>query len=157
MSDQNVNTIHKLQIDGVDYVISATYLKNGDSKFDFSDVKTINGEAIIAPGGGDIVTSPITFGEAKDSAVLKGGNNKATNANEVAIGRYNESNNGTQFSIGIGTSVADRKNAVEVKQNGDIYITGIGGFTGANSSSSQSVQEVINELVDIINQITIKV
>lgn len=47
--------------------------------------------------------------------------------------------------------------AVEVKQNGDIYITGIGGFTGANSNDAQSVQEVINELVDIISQITIKV
>lgn len=97
---------------------------------------------------------PFEKGDADNSAVLKGGNNKATNANEVALGKYNISNSDTQFSIGIGTSDTDAKNAVEAKQNGDVYITGIGGFTGANSSSSKSVQEVINELVDIINQIT---
>ena len=57
--------------------------------------------------------------------------------------------------IGCGTDDEQRCNAVEVKQNGDVYITGIGGFTGSNSSSSKSVQEVINELVNIINQITI--
>lgn len=42
----------------------------------------------------------------------------------------------------------------EVKQNGDVYIKGIGGFTGTNSDSSKSVQEVINELVNKLNEIT---
>ena len=87
----------------------------------------------------------------------------ANNKAEHASGIYNKSTSSTDvskathFSIGIGTSDTDRKNAIEVKQNGDVYITGIGGFTGANSDSAKSVQEVINELVDIINQITIKV
>ena len=84
------------------------------------------------------------------------------NESEHACGRYNKSTKSgdkaqaTQFSIGIGTSDADtdRKNAIEVKQNGDVYITGIGGFTGDNSSSSKSVQEVINELVNKLNEIT---
>lgn len=44
--------------------------------------------------------------------------------------------------------------AFEVKQNGDVYIKGIGGFTGTNSDSSKSVQEVINELVNKLNEIT---
>ncbi len=56
--------------------------------------------------------------------------------------------------IGCGTSDNDRKNAVEVKQDGIVYIKGIGGFTGANSESSKSVQEVINELVNKLNEIT---
>ena len=89
---------------------------------------------------------------------------KAKNPSEVAFGKYNISvTNGlddeselTLFTLGIGRNSNERKNAVEVKQNGDVYITGIGGFTGANSGSSKSVQEVINELVYIINQITIK-
>lgn len=89
--------------------------------------------------------SPFEKGFGENSAVLKGGNNQATNVNEVALGKYNISNSDTQFSIGIGASDTDRKNAVEVKQNGDVYITGIGGFTGANSDSSKSVQEVIND------------
>ena len=67
---------------------------------------------------------------------------------------YNKSNPGTCFSIGIGSNISNRKNAVEVKQNGDVYIVGIGGFTGANSDSSKSVQEVINELVNKLNEIT---
>lgn len=85
----------------------------------------------------------------------------ANNPYEHASGRFNKSETGvdsskkTRYSIGIGTSDTDRKNAFEVKQNGDVYITGIGGFTGANSDSSKSVQEVINELVNKLNEITI--
>lgn len=84
----------------------------------------------------------------------------ANNKAEHASGTYNKSttstdvSKATHFSIGIGTSATDRKNAVEAKQNGDVYITGIGGFTGANSDSSKSVQEVINELVNKLNEIT---
>lgn len=47
---------------------------------------------------------------------------------ETAFGRYNASNTGTEesdrtiFSIGIGTSDADRKNALEIRENGDVYM-----------------------------------
>ncbi len=84
----------------------------------------------------------------------------ANNRGEHACGRFNvskassDTSKATQFSIGIGTAKNDRKNAYEVKQNGDVYITGIGGFTGANSDSSKSVQEVITELVNKLNEIT---
>lgn len=98
--------------------------------------------------------SPFEKGDAKNSAVLKGGDNQTTNVNEAAFGRFNKSNENTRFSIGIGTSNTNRKNAFEVKQNGDVYITGIGGFTGANSDSSKSVQEIINELTNKLNEIT---
>lgn len=47
-----------------------------------------------------------------------------------------------------------RKNTIEVTKDGNVYITGIGGFTGTNSSSSKSVQEVINELTNKLNEIT---
>lgn len=93
----------------------------------------------------------------------EGSHTIAKNEAEHASGRFNKStqssdaSQATHFSIGIGTGSNNRKNAVEVMKNGDIYITGIGGFTGANSDSSKSVQEVINDLVDIINQITEKV
>lgn len=90
---------------------------------------------------------------------------------EGALGEYNiytpktsgnTTADATHFSIGIGTSESDRKNAVEVKQNGDVYITGIGGFDGVNYDNSKSVQDTINELTetvknlnDIIKQITL--
>lgn len=50
------------------------------------------------------------------------------NEDEVALGVYNASHTGdndslkTIFSVGIGTSDADRKNAFEVRRNGDIYM-----------------------------------
>lgn len=73
---------------------------------------------------------------------------------EHASGKYNVSNLDTQFSIGIGKSDTERKNAFEVKQNGDIYIEGIGGYDGTNLDTAKSVQEVINELVNKLNEIT---
>ena len=57
----------------------------------------------------------------------------ANNNAEHASGIYNKSttstdaSKATHFSIGIGTSDTDRKNAFEVKQNGDIYIEGVEG------------------------------
>lgn len=76
------------------------------------------------------------------------------NPQEVALGKFNKSikdenkSKVTQFSIGIGTSEDDRKNAVEVKQNGDAYIYGIGGYDGTNPNESEDVASVINGKVD---------
>ena len=95
-------------------------------------------------------TSPFGFGEAENSAVLKGGNNKVTNANEVALGEYNESNNDTRFSIGVGTSDTDRRNAIEVKENGDVYITGIGGYNDDNFNKAKTLKSVIDNKIDKI-------
>lgn len=92
-----------------------------------------------------IQDSPFEKDSAENSAILKGGNNKATNANEVAIGRYNESNNGTQFSIGIG-SANERKNAYEIMQDGEHYVYGIGGYDGTNPIESKDLATVINNL-----------
>lgn len=89
--------------------------------------------------------SPVKKGEGKNSAVVigdtqnangeysfaEGQNTIANNRSEHAMGEFNEShrlNNtfgssgNTLFSIGNGTSATNRKNALEVMQNGDIYI-----------------------------------
>lgn len=72
---------------------------------------------------------PVGKGAVKNSTVVKYGNNITTNSNEFACGRYNQSVessdtqlNGTLFSVGVGTSSEDRKNAIEVKKNGDVYL-----------------------------------
>ena len=74
------------------------------------------------------------------------------NASEHAEGSYNLSTKtsttygnagNTQHSIGIGTSSA-RKNAVEVMQNGDTYLYGVGSYNGTNYSSASTLQTVIN-------------
>lgn len=64
---------------------------------------------------------------------VEGEYNQVNNRAEHASGQYNKStksdvkSQATHFSIGIGTSNDDRKNAFEVKQNGDIYIEGVEG------------------------------
>ena len=64
---------------------------------------------------------------------------ETTNENEAAFGTYNKSNTGydnsekTIFSIGNGTSELDRKNAFEVRKNGDIYMTVGGEYICINS------------------------
>ena len=66
----------------------------------------------------------------------------ANNNHEHACGRYNKSDNisttsrQTRFSIGIGTSNTARKNAIEAKSNGDVYIYGVGGFDGQNDADA---------------------
>ncbi len=89
-------------------------------------------------------------GEANgDYSVAQGEGTEAKNTSEFAAGSYNTSNTSvntsgiTQFSIGIGTSDS-RKNAAEVMKNGDIYILGLGGYTGINPSSSSTLKQVID-------------
>ena len=55
-----------------------------------------------------------------------------TNEHEVAFGTYNISNEDTVLSVGIGTSDADRKNAIEIKQDGSIYMWVEGEFIKIN-------------------------
>jgi len=56
-----------------------------------------------------------------------GENNKASNRWEASFGRFNVSNTGnddadkTRFSVGIGTDENNRKNAFEVRANGDFW------------------------------------
>lgn len=74
----------------------------------------------------------------------------AFNDNEFACGKYNfsdytgDNSNKTFYSIGFGDNESNRKNIIEVKENGDIYIYGIGGYLGNNSQNSKTLQEMIN-------------
>ena len=73
------------------------------------------------------------------------------NQGEHASCMYNKSNNQdanaqTIFSIGIGTSNTDRKNAIEVLRNGSVYIKGIGGYDGTNPFNSSSLQDFLSSL-----------
>ena len=53
---------------------------------------------------------------------------KTSNEHEVGFGTYNITNTGfddsekTVFTVGVGTSDVDRKNAIEIRKNGDIYM-----------------------------------
>ena len=65
---------------------------------------------------------------------------QATNQNEIALGSYNVSNKDTILSVGIGVSDDIRKNAIEIKKDGMIYI-----ITDINTNSVESLQNIINK------------
>lgn len=69
------------------------------------------------------------------------------NIGENANGTFNVSNTGSEdskktiHSIGIGTKDSDRSNALEIMQNGDIYLYGVGGYEGDNTSENEQRTE----------------
>lgn len=71
-----------------------------------------------------------------------------TDEHEVAFGEYNVSNTSvdpsgqTIFSIGIGTSDNDRKNALEVRKDGSVYMWIEGGYVQINNLLAQLTNEV---------------
>ena len=79
--------------------------------------------------------STITY---KDSEHAEGQYNKSYNSNVSSIRVIH--------SVGIGSSDTDRKNAHEIKFNGDHYVFGVGGFDGTNSNNAQTLQSVISNL-----------
>ena len=77
----------------------------------------------------------------------------ATNQREHAEGQFNVSNlknttfgnaGNTIHSVGIGTNADNRKNAIEIMQNGDIYMYGIGEYDGTNINDASTLKQVID-------------
>lgn len=101
----------------------------------FQDGKEISSISLSPIKGGDGNNSTVVIGDTQkangDYSFAEGQNTIANNRSEHAMGEFNESNKAsdtfgdsgnTLFSIGNGTSATNRKNALEVMQNGDIYI-----------------------------------
>jgi hypothetical protein len=76
--------------------------------------------------------------------------NRNNGGSEVAFGKYNISTQSddpakkTLFSIGNGTDDANRSNALEVKQNGDVYMWVEGEFMNINVILAQIAHEVFD-------------
>ena len=72
----------------------------------------------------------------------------------IALGHYNKdytSNSDSEknlFVVGNGTADNARSNSIEQKQDGTLFIKGVGGFDGTNSqsASTKSLQDVLNEI-----------
>ena len=93
---------------------------DGDDRKDYTD----EGNGII-----DVMHREIHGIEEAISAItIIGEGIKTSNPHEVGFGTYNITNTGfddsekTVFTVGVGTSDIDRKNAVEIRKNGDIYM-----------------------------------
>ncbi len=108
------------------------------------------GEASHAEGYGTTAETNWSHTEGDSSVALgesshaEGSSTKAYNDYEHAEGAYNVSNTGstssaaTRHSVGIGSSNADRKNAFEIMQNGDVYVYGIGDYDGTNATAASA-------------------
>ena len=118
--------------------------------------------ATISAKGYKYDTSNLSFAEGADASAIgvyahaEGEKTEAYNRGEHAEGRFNRSHHAsqtygnagnTQHSIGIGTANSSRKNAVEVMQNGDVYIKGLGGYLGSAIADVSTLQSVIDNIV----------
>lgn len=112
----------------------------------------INGSNIVNNGSKSIMSgADINVEKVFNSAAFGGGIN-ITNNNEVGVGTYNVSKALTggdryAFTVGAG-SQSERKNAIEVRRNGKVYIQDIGGFNGHNSdqSNTKTLQKTISDI-----------
>ena len=81
----------------------------------------------------------------------------SSNVSHKASDTYGDAGN-TQHSIGIGTHYNSTKNALEVMQNGDYYLLGVGGYQGTDTkvqdASIRTLQEVINSKGDAYENAT---
>ena len=109
-----------------------------------SGYNIVNGGSICIMSGSDI-----NVGEVFNSAAFGYGLNVFNNS-EITVGSYNVSKALTGddryvFTVGAGTK-DERKNALEIRRNGKVYIQDIGGFNGHNSDTAKTLQQVISDL-----------
>lgn len=55
----------------------------------------------------------------------------------------------TLHSVGIGTSDEDRRNAIEIMSNGNVYINGVGNYDGTNPDEAETLQNSLTDLIPI--------
>ena len=94
----------------------------------------------------------------------EGEETKTNNVGEHAGGRYNSSTRtsstygnagNTSFSHGIGTADNARKNALEIMENGDTYLYGVGSYDGTNYSVASTLQTVIGNIPAAVTESTV--
>ena len=166
------NTINALGIDASSRTIwvngqpygNAYVNVNGDTVeapigaeiFNDFEHNTASGAYSHAEGSETSATGAYSHAEGSETSAAgayshtEGKGTKTTNEAEHASGKYNISNTGsTIFSVGIGTSDIKRENAVEIMQNGDAYMIGIGGYNGKNINSATKLQDAVSNSVNI--------
>ena len=98
------------------------------------DLQDVIDESMVIKGMGE---NSLTL---KDSGSIAKGKNSlalgtgvvALNDYEISLGKYNVSAEDTAFSFGIGNSESERKNAIEIKNDGRIYVWSEGKYVCLN-------------------------
>ena len=121
---------------------------------------TASGKGAHAEGSGSTASG--------DCSHAEGSSTIAQNTAEHAEGKYNLSHKkttgtaaeqaagSTLSSVGCGTSANDRKNAIEVMQNGDVYIKDVGGYDGTNPAETgvSPIQKALKHIIPFDFNIT---
>ena len=116
----------------------------GSGNVNLADNSLVSGTNNINEGNNSVIHGNKNKNYGKRAFVV-GNENITNNENEAAFGKYNNSENDTQFSIGIGTSESDRKNAFEVKQNGDTYLCIGGTLYFVTPITDEELDELFND------------
>lgn len=134
------------------------FIKTQTGKLPFFNIYN-NGEANIINGSSIVNNGSISIISGQDINVKNVYNSAAfgfgidiTNNSEIGVGVYNVSKALTGddryiFTVGAG-SQNERKNAIEVRRNGKVYIQDIGGFNGHNSdqANTKTLQKTISDI-----------
>lgn len=125
----------------------------GGEIFNDYENNTVSGDYAHAEGQGCSANGDASHAEGKGTDVeghyghAEGLRTIVENDCEHAEGCYNVSNTGTRHSIGIGTSESDRRNALEVMDDGRLYVHGVGGYDGIlDERRDKALQKVLEEL-----------
>lgn len=124
----------------------------GGEIFNDYENNTVSGDYAHAEGQGCSASGDASHAEGKGTDVeghyghAEGLRTIVENDCEHAEGCYNVSNTGTRHSIGIGTSESDRRNALEVMDDGRVYVKGVGGYDGVlDEEADRPLQDVLEE------------
>ena len=125
----------------------------------FGNCTSANGDNSLSEGNQCVSAGPQSHSE--------GYLTRTNNQSEHAQGRCNFSHsNGdaafgssenTLHSIGIGISDQERRNAVEVMQNGDVYIYGIGAYNGWETKEMSDDESPVYTLQDMIMRFDVSI
>ena len=134
------------------------YKTNAEGKYSHAEGYNTTASGVSSHTEGQSTTATGNYSHSEgannnatgDYSHAEGFYNQAFSKSEHAEGSYNKSYESDSpsvkiiHSVGIGSSDTDRKNAHEIKMNGDHYVYGVGGYDGTNSDTAQTLQEVIN-------------
>lgn len=134
------NTINALAIDASSRTIWINGQPYGNAYVNIKEDNT----TVEAPIGAEIFNDFENNIASGDYSHASGLNTIASGEAEYVVGKYNNNSEPHQFSVGIGTSDTDRKNAFEVNTDGTAHFTGdivIDGLADSNSEKSDTVLE----------------
>ena len=134
------NTINALGIDASSRTIWINGQPYGNAYVNIKEDNT----TVEAPIGAEIFNDFEHNIASGDYSHASGLNTIASGEAEYVVGKYNNNSEPHQFSVGIGTSDTDRKNAFEVNTDGTAHFTGdivIDGLADSDSEKSDTVLE----------------